>query len=168
MKELEQALQQQQEKNRCLVLFPDDHRNTATISEIINAQKENATRYNRDDDDYFDLVVLDGTWAQARKLHSRYIPSTSRRVQLSQTAVETLHETGHQLRRHSVAWKQVGTFEATRLFFKELSMAINNTNNSINHHPPKDAIPSWKQMEAYQEIANTAARRELGPPQTSR
>jgi DTW domain-containing protein YfiP len=174
MKELIQAVTE--ETNKCLVLFPQD--NAKSIAHIRTEdaviRTEDAANANYEDTTLlqYDLVVLDGTWAQAGKLHSRYIPSYEnggpRRVELSQQAVATLEQaddqSGHQLRRHSVAWKQVGTFEATRLFLRDLQGEM--TKNDSYSADPK--VHVWKQIERYQEIANQAARRELGPPRESR
>jgi hypothetical protein len=55
---------------------------------------------------------------------------------------------GHQLRKHSViSWKQVATFEATRLFLRDL--AANGVDLSWND-----------EMGKYQQIANQAAIEE--------
>jgi DTW domain-containing protein YfiP len=151
------------------VLFPQD--NAKSIAHI---RTEDAANTNYEDTTLlqYDLVVLDGTWAQARRLQSRYIPSHEnggpRRVELSRQAVATLEQaddrSGHQLRRHSVAWRRVGTFEATRLFLRDLQDEM--TKNDSSSADPE--LHDWKQIESYQEIANQAARRELGPPRESR
>ena len=119
----------------------------------------------------WDIIVVDGTWAQARKLFSRYLPDEGeggpRRVQLSDQALERLQSSteygsrnpGYQLRRHSVAWRQIGTFEATRLFLRDLFTGVGSD-------VPTGEGRFWDDIEAYQEIANQAARRELGPPRT--
>jgi DTW domain-containing protein YfiP len=164
MKEFQQALEQ---NKQCLVLFPDD--SAKTFSEIIeqNHHSQQDVQSNEGQESW-DLIVIDGTWAQARKLNARYLPEHAeggpRRVQLSPQAVAMLErETtdgsanpGHQLRRHSTTWRQVGTFEATRLFLRDLL---------LDDYPESSAaITPWGQMESYQEIANEAARKELGPP----
>jgi DTW domain-containing protein YfiP len=163
MKELQQALEQ---NKQCLVLFPDD--SAKTFAEIVeqNHHFQQDVESNEDQESW-DLIVIDGTWAQARKLNARYLPEHAkggpRRVQLSPQAVAMLERettdgsanAGHQLRRHSTTWRQVGTFEATRLFLRDLL---------LDDYP--DSLPAtpWGQMEFYQEIANEAARKELGPP----
>jgi DTW domain-containing protein YfiP len=137
MAELEQTL----ENENCIILFPDDNAQTASELDISAFEKQG-----------MDLVVLDGTWTSASKLHRRYIPSTARRVQLSETSLDYLRNgNGHQLRRHPTTWRQIGTFEATRLFLNEIGSA-------------DDAL---KPLATYQDIANEAARRELGPPRSS-
>ena len=134
MKEMLEAINN--DKKECLVLFPDD--SAKPVAEIIQSQRHKNNLKN-DDADFtldknMDLVVIDGTWAQARKIHSKYIPLEEEggpiHVQLSQQAVETLEKDGdnatHQLRRHSTHWRQVGTFEATRLFLRDLDQCIKN------------------------------------------
>ena len=96
--------------NTCLVLFPDEE--AQTLDELV---------ISSDTTNYFDLVVIDGTWNQARKMHARYITPTINggpsRVKLSEEAVATLEQTndnsGHQMRRHSITWRQVGTCNCT-------------------------------------------------------
>jgi DTW domain-containing protein YfiP len=145
MKELQQAIQGDQ----CLVFFPDE---TAKTFSEIKETTATTTAYKP-----WDVVVIDGTWAQARKLLTRYLPMDGdgpRRVQLSEQAVAVLEKGGgHQLRRHDIAWRQVGTFEATRLFLQDMLTK-------------DDTKMPWEQLQSYQEIANQAARRELGPPRT--
>ena len=154
MKEMTQAM-----KNKnCLVLFPDE--TAQTFSEIV---ADNSDHDDSEGQGTWDVIVIDGTWSQARKLQARYIPSLQqggpRRVQLSDGAVELLErgsvDAGHQLRRHSIAWRQVGTFEATRLFLRDCLWEEDTKGE-----------PVWEQIQPYQDIANLAARRELGPPRT--
>jgi DTW domain-containing protein YfiP len=173
-----------------LVLFPDE--TAETLEEIVAAKKrtqritptrslsdpptqsgnENEKAEARDDaDEGYDLIVLDGTWAQARKFHSRYFPpsddnnsaaSLLQRVKLSEASVGLLQEgsttSGHQLRRHDIAWRQVGTFEAFRLFLRDWSKEFPSSQ--------RGKMEFWEQIESYQRIANEAALRELGPPRT--
>ena len=184
----------------CLVLYPDDER-SVTYPELLlleqqQQQQQSSLTHNEDssnsandedDDDEeeptgWNLIVLDGTWAQARKSYQRYFAHGKgrlvRRVQLSAEAVEELNrrdddppsssETslkesrppmmGHQLRRHSIAWRQVGTFEATRLFLRDVGMAHGDHKD--------DTLAPWATIQHYQTVANEAARRELGPPRT--
>lgn len=211
MQELREAVDQHPEQ--CLVLFPDD--TARTYEELLLEDEEmigsdgltagdRSSHVNRSShgnsnrninngisQQGWDLVVLDGTWAQARKFHQRYFPETSqggpRRVQLSAEAVEKLGRTssssfddagvgtveGHQLRRHSIAWRQIGTFEATRLFLRDVGLA--HTTNPPTFPPDGSATSPvdpddnavWSKIQSYQEIANAAAQRELGPPRLS-
>ena len=105
-----------------------------------------------DSDEGWDVVVLDGTWAQARKLHA-LLPRGAPRVCLSDASVAELGAVapggaGHQLRRHSVTWRQVSTCEATRLLLRDMG------------EPPSVVAA----LGHYQEVANAAALRQIGPP----
>jgi hypothetical protein len=65
---------------------------------------------------------------------------------------------GHQLRRHSVTWRQVGSFEAFRLFLRDLF---------VDQHTKDLVNAPWIRMESYQEISNKAALIQLGPPRSN-
>ena len=182
--------QQQQDdtttwNNRCLLLFPDEkavtyeefvqERSNGLDKDTIHQQYQhsNTTAWNAVDTtvEPWDLIVLDGTWAQARKFQQRYFAELAhppRPVQLSVDAVQALNNeaavpgaeivVGHQLRRHSIPWRQIGTFEATRLFLSDVSRVHGWDDNT------KDV---WTKLQDYQTIANQAARRELGPPRVA-
>ncbi len=161
MQEMLSAIEQA--PHRCLLLFPDE---TATTYEDLLEELRLDCSTKEDEDIGWDLIVLDGTWAQARKFSQRYFPEGGpRRVQLSVEAVERLDQNvgesvdGHQLRRHSIAWRQIGTFEATRLFLRDVDMAHGTA--------PNGGDTSWAKIQSYQVIANRAAQRELGPPRIS-
>jgi DTW domain-containing protein YfiP len=184
MRELVDAVDQH--PDQCLVLFPDESARTyeellEKVGTIGLTMEENSGTGSPDPSTTgWDLVVLDGTWAQARKFHQRYFPESSSsssssqggpwRVQLSSEAVEELgrqstttsgeNVEGHQLRRHSIAWRQIGTFEATRLFLRDVGLAHTNDDGNAD----QDTSPSWSKIQSYQEIANRAAQKELGPP----
>ena len=163
-------------RQKCLVLFPDE--TSKPFDEILSEEKRKLARsavecrdtgtiQNGDHDVskqatettiLWDIIVIDGTWTQARRLHTRYLPSESeggpRRVRLSDNAVEKLGETsttttaddasdssgatynsGHQLRRHAVTWRQVSTFEATRLFLKDILDVEEHSNDDNTLNP---------------------------------
>lgn len=125
---------------RCLVLFPTE--DARTFDEIkgdvagsanesrgdgtSDAEAGTAASANAVESDAakgWDVVVVDGTWSQARKMHAKYFPQRSAgslyRVQLSEEAVRALDRgadgrpdessrsentvtKGHQLRRHPI------------------------------------------------------------------
>lgn len=101
---------------KCLILFPAE--DAITFNEIkmdVVAKRDvPVDPQYADDDEGWDVVVIDGTWSQARKIHSKYFPEDSGgclyRVQLSQDAVYALDADansqntvkGHQLRRHPI------------------------------------------------------------------
>lgn len=194
-----------------LLLFPDE--TSRTLGEIVGTtpaqaattdppcdgeqqqpQRGGSPRGAREGE--YDLIVLDGTWAQARKFHSRYFPAPDgiadddadaaqlplppppgsfHRVKLSEDSVRLLNdgttESGHQLRRHSISWRQVGTFEATRLFLRDWWHVFGEAGEAAaesggNTTSSRDACV-WETIGSYQRIANEAALRELGPPRVS-
>jgi len=153
-----QTIVQNNNNNQCLILFPDD--DAQTIHEITAQQQQQPQQQQRKTNGW-DLIVIDGTWAQARKLYSKYIPTIDnggpQRVQLSEQAVSALSNTnttnpGYQLRRHVITWRQISTFEAIRLFLLDL-LPQNDTDTTV----------LAEQMQSYQIITNQAVKRELGP-----
>ena len=147
MREMEEAIK----GDKCLVLFPTEE--ARTFDEI----EQNG---NLESAEGWDIIVIDGTWAQARKLHSRYV-SNVKHVELSDEAVNVLAQAsggenvGHQLRRHPIKWREVSTLEATRLFCNDM------VNSNDVAHP-------WDALASYQKNGDAAARTQLGPPRTSR
>ena len=135
----------------CLILFPSE--NALTFDAVQHGELDKSQAW--------DLIVIDGTWAQARKLHSRYVKEGPTHVRLSDEAVETLQiaasgvqRDGHQLRRHPIKWREVSTLEATRLFLGDMMPTI-----TIQR--------PWDTLALYQQIGDSAARRQLGPPRLS-
>lgn len=155
--ELQEAIQQS--KRPCLVLFPTDDARTfpEIMNESINKNNSNSNSNNQSRSftmDEYDLIVLDGTWQQARRMHQRYIPLEADggppRVCLSDQALERLggvesdvdpssidkvndpaatevDRLGRQLRRHPIPWKEVSTLEATRLLFQDILVAAHGS-----------------------------------------
>lgn len=174
MAELEEALKSKQ--RRCLVLFPDD--DSKTFDDIVNDHK------NGDDiqcDIGWDVVVIDGTWSQARRIKNRYFPSSKKSggsstaimAKLSDDAMATLEQEflvnednenvernpGHQLRKHSITARKVGTFEAARLFLADV---LKNEYCDDYQNIDDQAIPPpWIQMKDFQRIANAAFEENL-------
>jgi hypothetical protein len=149
---LHERIEESIQQNNCLVLFPTDDARTfeqiEAASETLSAEKS------------WDLVVVDGTWSQARKLHSRYLQNTAGHVQLSDSAVATLAQSaseesreGHQMRRHPIKWKEVSTLEATRLFLGDMM-------TSSKERP-------WDMLALYQQKGDAAAIKQLGPHRMS-
>ena len=176
-----------QNPHQCLLLFPDDA--AQTCRDLLDTNEndhgdhdddhdlaDSTTVHHKDSvDREWDLIVLDGTWVQARKFCQRYFPQEGgpRKVQLSDEAVQNLDSvpgeemksiSGHQLRRHAISWRQIGTFEATRLFLKDFDTAIHHQHHGRHPHKTCDADRFWDSIQVYQDIANLAAQRELGPP----
>jgi hypothetical protein len=150
--------------SKCLILFPTEDARTFTdiSSEIENVIEVGETPKG------WDVIVIDGTWSQARKMHAKYFPQKSEgslfRVELSRDAVRKLDSSqsgdntgeviepvkGHQLRRHPIKWREIATFEATRLLLNDMHGNAFDEQSDV--------------MSKYQEIGNDAAKRQLGPP----
>jgi DTW domain-containing protein YfiP len=150
-----------QNERNCLVLFPTDNGKTFCELDASHLEDNNYLQRSKSDERW-DVIVIDGTWAQAGKLHKRYIPLEAGggppRVQLSKEAVALLavsaaskeEASGHQLRRHPIIWKAVSTLEATRLLLGDMADS------------PLESQP-WDALSTYQQIADAATRVQLGP-----
>ena len=158
---------------KCLILFPTD--DSLTFEEIKEDMRSKAAHdIDDNNDEGWDVIVIDGTWSQARKMYAKYFKDYnggySYRAQLSDTAVKVLDDIGnsstsngidssssgrgHQLRRHPIQWRAIATLEATRLLFDDM-------------HTDGQFKEASKAMSHYQEIGNNAARTQLGPPRIS-
>jgi DTW domain-containing protein YfiP len=150
MKEMMEAVEQNDGAN-CLVLFPTDH--AKTFAEIYHASPHSQHKA-------YDLIVLDGTWSQARKIHSRLLDpyETLTRVQLAEESLANVRSPatqGHsQLRRHPIDWRTISTMEATRLLLKDMATVSMDENSD----------PFWEDLLRYQQLVNEAALNQLGPP----
>jgi DTW domain-containing protein YfiP len=191
MKELEEAVQQKQAGGgtSCLVLFPDDTARTWRDFQVEQQQQQQQQHIRNNDDDSdrnninsetdtadYDVIVLDGTWEQARKLYRRYVPEEESggpyRIQLELEALEKIvgvsgasvsnsgeddgnadanasgTGTGRQLRRHPVLWREIGTTAATGSLLQDM-----------------DPDGPWETILAqYQQRADAGARAQLGAP----
>ena len=107
---------------KCLILFPTE--DATTFEDIIAHIKEmneidtRVTNTTAAIENGWNVIVVDGTWSQARKMHAKYFPEKSTgmlyRVQLSTDNVEKLdslsdgssdedeNRKGLQLRRHPI------------------------------------------------------------------
>eukprot|EP00804_Cyclotella_cryptica_P004685 CCRYP_019124-RA/>CCRYP_019124-RA protein AED:0.05 eAED:0.05 QI:528/1/1/1/1/1/3/49/379 len=169
---------------KCLILFPTE--DATTFENIVHNVRDTLGEM-RDEgvvgpismnimEQEWNVIVIDGTWSQARKIHARYFPQRSCgmlfRVQLSSDAVNRLNGSsreesvvvvnaggegdgggakGFQLRRHPIKWREISTLEATRLLLLDM-------------HPDGQFDIQSKAMSDYQELGNEAVKRQLGPP----
>ena len=160
MREMQNCIRD--EPASCIVLFPsEDARTYKEIMQNIETGHVDALT------DGWNVIVVDGTWEQARKLYNRYLSpnaSTSRRlihVKLSDSSLASIlptpdlcerqspsPTTSMQLRRHPEEWRQISTLTATRLLLNEMEPA---------------KITLWNKLAEYQTVADTAARKQLGP-----
>ncbi|KAL7486212.1 hypothetical protein ACHAW6_011811 [Cyclotella cf. meneghiniana] len=169
---------------KCLILFPTEDATTLedilrSVCDALGERREDSvvgsTSMNTIEQGW-NVVVLDGTWSQARKIHARYFPQGSCgmlfRVQLSSDVVNRLNGSsrednshvdnaddeeesgdvkGFQLRRHPIKWREISTLEATRLLLLDM-------------HPGGQFDIQAQAMSDYQEQCNEAVKRQLGPP----
>jgi DTW domain-containing protein YfiP len=145
MKELNDALQQQNgggatvETPSCVViLFPSPDATTVTDSVPLQTMLRAGKKV--------DVVVIDGTWKQARKIYHRYIhqerpsPHSNKNnnlvhIRLTDRALAQIAGgsssdrqgggsghcgDGRQLRPHPEAWREIGTCAATRYLLQDL------------------------------------------------
>ncbi len=198
MDELLDAMKQKD--RRCIVLFPTD--DARTFEELILVDSDSASREKKnhqatndtsrysDSDtsvkgdgkmEMFDVIVMDGTWSQARKIHSRYIPLEKDggppRVCLSQESLDILGSpileeemhtingtqrggSGRQLRRHPIKWKEVSTLEATRLLLRDMLSLTGEGEIKRNN----EGKACHDILSEYQQMSDSAAVKQLGPP----
>jgi len=172
---LESVKAAKKKDGKCLILFPTD--NSLVFDEIKEDMRSKAAHDIHDIDEGWDVIVIDGTWSQARKMYAKYLKDDDSggylyRVQLSDTAVKALDDIGnsstssndiignsssgkgHQLRRHPIQWRAIATLEATRLLLDDM-------------HTDGQFEKASKAMSHYQEIGNNAAKTQLGPPRIS-
>jgi len=164
MKEMMQAMGRQ---NKCIVLFPSQAAQTfadlVRDNNICFSIAERNEFKEEQPDEKVDIIVLDGTWAQARKLHDRYIPKEAqggpRRVKLASPDLERLShcDDGLQLRKHPIQWKEISTLEALRLLLRDI-VTHNNQHQSL----AASSSSLWDVLASYQDIANSAAKRQRG------
>ena len=126
--EMTEVLEQSASGNgRCLVLFPTD--DALTFEEIMDDMQSRSPSKLKDEP--WNVVVIDGTWSQARKMFSKYLANYSGgnlyRVQLSSNAVAELDQnessidSGHQLRRHPIKVRSLNCPAMLRLPFSSTS-----------------------------------------------
>lgn len=165
-------------KRECIVLFPSD--DASTFSDLILFDDEGAKKH--DEKTMYDVIIIDGTWQQARKIHQRYIPSVKeggpRRVCLSQEALDILggatsskvveeeKGTGRQLRRHPIQWKEVSTLEATRLLFRDMIQVENGYPDTTQKGTVPEGEKCYDLLRKFQVLSDGAALRQLGPPRS--
>jgi len=159
----------QNHPSSCIVLFPSE--DAKTYAEIAN---NNNSADGEETDivpkEGWNVIVIDGTWEQARKMYQRYLASEHDKtgkgllhVKLSDASLATILTPGNdgsvrdnsswfpagmQLRRHPEEWRQISTLAATRLLLADIV-------------PGK--VTQWNKMMDYQIIADQAARKQLGP-----
>jgi len=186
MNELENVLDQSSRNDTppVMVLFPSDDAKTITeLQEAERAQALNFTNKASSGTDLpVDLIVIDGTWEQARRMYKRYIEGSMtdteqhyrdlQHVQLSDEALSTLTKSsedssaetgaqwGRQLRRHPEMWREISTLAATRMLLQDMSKKSYQESASSDH----TGANYWDVLTRYQCISDAAALKQLGTP----
>lgn len=123
----------QHEPSACIVLYPSE--DAQTYTEIINGAGGRSRAVPKNG---WNVIVLDGTWEQARKMYHRYHRASNvgdngalLHVKLSDASLASILRAegndvntsshGMQLRRHSEQWRQISTLTATRLLLTEMA-----------------------------------------------
>jgi hypothetical protein len=134
MKEMEEAIAD----GTCVVLYPQDGAPLATELFMAPAMsghddRDTTTSTTRPADlsKYPHLIVIDGTWEQARRLHGKYIPATTQHVRLNLSSNDKntkmnnkLDDIGRQLRRHPIPWREIATSHALQLLAEDLGLIL--------------------------------------------
>ena len=71
---------------------------------------------------------------------------------------------GRQLRRHSIKWKEISTFEATRLFLNDMNRVSRENDLQESSKSILKGAEYLERLSDYLNIANIAATKQLGPP----
>jgi DTW domain-containing protein YfiP len=103
----------------------------------------------------FDIVLIDATWEQARRIFHRYLaqPCPAVRVQLSDTS---LPDAGRQLRPHPLDHREIATAEGLRRLGQEMGAVLDGAGGGPPNGTTEDALLH------YQRVASRAAGRQIG------
>ena len=155
------------EPEKIFVLFPSEQ--SKTIAEIMQKTDQHDDRLLPSDRSQggVDLVVIDGTWEQARRMYRHHFvdgencPRLIRHVCLSQATLLSLFGnkdsdiSDRQLRRHPEQWREISTCSALRLLLQEWNSVLT---------PAETTDSCCDALAQYQMLANVAAQMQLGPP----
>jgi len=177
MNEFQEALRN---NNHTLVLFPDQERSKTFAEWYAQDQRQQRQLEQQHSQQqqpavssFFDVVVLDGTWNQARRMYQRYISNdinnnnntnNTRCVHLSDQSLSTLTHSdsvGQQLRHHPQVTRQIATAHALQLLLQDVISATAETND--NQQQQQQQLQQLQRLDEYQEISNAAVRRQLPP-----
>lgn len=121
-------------RNEAAVLFPTDQ--APTVKQLFRENDITTSSLPRS------IILIDGTWVQARRLYKRYVANCAT-VQLSSVG---LGVEGRQLRPHPIPVREIATAHALGLFLQEAGWASQETVDCF---------------QMYQVVAKEAARRQL-------
>jgi len=177
MQELQTALRDN--PSRCLVLFPSPQ--ATTVAESIPLHD---VLHAKDKGD-LDVVVLDGTWKQARRMYHRYLEHIPGLTHICLTPQALSHiasneSSSKQLRPHPQAWREIGTCAATRYLLQDLehlftATAATTTTTppsgtdqlSAPTEPPPPPPPDYSKdhiLTQYQQLVNEAVKKQKMHP----
>ena len=140
-------------KPSTLLLYPYDE-STKTFASLTQ-EKEDPPPENAATQ--FDIVLVDATWEQARRIVRRYLASNANAatwIQLLPASLVALPDAGRQLRPHPIDVREIATAQALLLLFQEMGVGLLRDHSSV--HATSDALLH------YQHIAAEAAGRQIG------
>jgi DTW domain-containing protein YfiP len=129
VREMESAMQA--DPSSFLVLFPSE--DSTTVAESPDLQSK-----LRSEDGKVNLLVIDGTWTQARRMYQKYVAPVPglAHIRLTDRALSQIagnQDGSRQLRPHPEAWREIGTCAATRYLLQDLEGEVSGDDTYGDH-----------------------------------
>jgi DTW domain-containing protein YfiP len=129
MREMESAMHA--DPSSFLVLFPSE--DSTTVAESPDLQSK-----LRSEDGKVNLLVIDGTWTQARRMYQKYVAPVPGlvHIRLTDRALSQIagnQDGSRQLRPHPEAWREIGTCAATRYLLQDLEGEVSGDDTYGDH-----------------------------------